>query len=71
MEVPAPMSGSVIELLVTPGDTVTVGQELLIIESMKMEIPLESPTAGTVAEILVTPPQPVSEGEPLLRIDEG
>lgn len=62
------MSGSVIELLVEPGDRVSVNQELLIIESMKMEIPLESPSAGTVAEILVTPPHPVSEGEILLRL---
>jgi len=69
MDIPAPMSGSVIELLVAVGDAVSEGQELLIIESMKMEIPLESPRAGTVAEIVVTPPQPVSEGELLLRIE--
>ncbi|HKS92005.1 MAG TPA: biotin/lipoyl-containing protein [Tepidiformaceae bacterium] len=69
MDIPAPMSGSVIELLVAVGDAVSVGQELLIIESMKMEIPLESPGAGTVAEIVVAPPQPVSEGELLLRIE--
>lgn len=68
MDIPAPMSGSVIELLVAPGDSVTRDQELLILESMKMEIPLESPVAGTVTEILVTPPHPVSEGELLLRI---
>ncbi len=69
MDIPAPMSGSVIELLVAVGDSVSEGQELLIIESMKMEIPLESPGAGTVAEIAVTPPQPVSEGDLLLRIE--
>ena len=69
MDIPAPMSGSVIELLVAVGDTVSEGQELLIIESMKMEIPLESPSAGKIAEIVVTPPQPVSEGELLLRLD--
>ena len=69
MDIPAPMSGSVIELLVAVGDAVSEGQELLIIESMKMEIPLESPRAGTIAAIVVTPPQPVSEGELLLRLE--
>lgn len=69
MNVPAPMSGSVIEILVAVGDRVSIGQELLILESMKMEIPLESPAAGTIAEIAVTPPHPVTEGELLLRID--
>jgi biotin carboxyl carrier protein len=44
MEVPAPMSGPVIEVLVEVGDAVSMGQELLILESMKMEIPFESPT---------------------------
>lgn len=71
MDIPAPMSGSVIEVLVSVGDHVTVGQELLIIESMKMEIPLESPTAGAIAEIVIEAPHPVSEGDLLLRITES
>lgn len=68
IDVPAPMAGSVKELLVTAGETVSANQELLILESMKMEIPLESPAAGTIAEILVTPAQRIDEGQVLFRL---
>ena len=63
------MAGSVKELLVATGDTVAADQELLIIESMKMEIPLESPAAGRVAEILVGPHTKIDEGQLLLRLE--
>ena len=62
------MAGSVKELLVAVGDSVNAGDELLIIESMKMEIPLESPVTGTVAEILTSAPQPIGEGDVLVRL---
>ena len=68
IDIPAPMAGSVKEILVAIGDPVTAGQEILIIESMKMEIPVESPAAGRVTEIPVSPPQVVEEGELLIRI---
>lgn len=68
-EIPAPMTGTVLEVLVSAGETVTAGQELLIVESMKMEIPLESPWAGTVAEVLVAAQQRIEEGELVLRIE--
>ena len=68
INVPAPMAGSVKELLVAVGDSVSAGDELLIIESMKMEIPLESPASGRVAEILTSAPQTIGEGEVLVRI---
>ena len=69
MDVPAPMAGSVKELLVAAGERVDAGQELLILESMKMEIPVESPSAGTIAAILVEPPQVIDEGDLLLQLD--
>jgi len=69
IDLPAPMAGSVKELLVAGGDVVRARQELLILESMKMEIPVESPSAGTVTEILVTAPQRIDEGQVLLRIE--
>jgi acetyl-CoA carboxylase biotin carboxyl carrier protein len=69
IDIPSPMAGSVKELLVTPGDAVAVTQELLIIESMKMEIPLESECAGTVTEVLVHPSQQIEEGQVLLRLE--
>ncbi|MEO6042948.1 MAG: acetyl-CoA carboxylase biotin carboxyl carrier protein subunit [Tepidiformaceae bacterium] len=69
INVPAPMAGSVKELLVTVGDSVSAGDELLIIESMKMEIPLESPVAGRIAEILTAAPEQISEGQVLIRLE--
>ena len=63
------MAGSIKEMLVTLGDVVTVEQELLVIESMKMEIPLESEIAGSVCEVLAHPADQISEGQVLLRIE--
>ncbi len=62
------MAGSVKELIVAVGDSVSAGDELLVIESMKMEIPLESPVGGTIAEILVTAPATIEEGQVLVRV---
>jgi biotin carboxyl carrier protein len=69
IDIPAPMAGSVKEVLVTPGDTVTEGAELLIIESMKMEVPLESPSGGTVVEVLVAEGAVIEEDHLLVRLD--
>ncbi len=71
LDVPAPMRGSVLEVLVNVGEDVTEGAELLVVESMKMEIPVESPGAGQVAEILVNPGDRVEEGDLLLRLNRG
>tara|TARA_B100000686_G_C16100906_1_gene623188 strand:- start:156 stop:386 length:231 start_codon:yes stop_codon:yes gene_type:complete len=71
LEVPAPMSGSILELLVSVGTEVSAGQELIVLESMKMEIPVESPVAGTVSEILISVEDAVEEGETILRIEES
>ncbi|WP_343386040.1 biotin/lipoyl-containing protein [Candidatus Amarobacter glycogenicus] len=68
-DLPAPMTGTVKELLVSLGDQVSVGDELVIIESMKMEIPVESPVSGTVVEFVVEPPGKVEEGDLLLRLE--
>ena len=69
VDVPAPMAGSVKELLVAVGDKIQSRQEIILIESMKMEIPVESPAEGTVTQILVTAPQRIEEGQLLLRIE--
>ncbi|WP_343387478.1 acetyl-CoA carboxylase biotin carboxyl carrier protein subunit [Candidatus Amarobacter glycogenicus] len=68
-DLPAPMTGTVKELLVSLGDQVSVGDELVIIESMKMEIPVESPVSGTIVEFVVEPPGKVEEGDLLLRLE--
>jgi len=69
VDVPAPMAGTLKELLVAVGDAVERSQELLIIESMKMEIPLESPESGRVLELVLEPPTRIDEGQVLLRLE--
>ena len=69
LDIPAPMSGSVLEVLVKPGDAVRARQDVLVLESMKMEIPVECPEAGTVAEVLVAPEENVEEGQTLVRVE--
>ena len=53
MKIRSPIAGSVVRVCVTLGDKVAVDDEVAIVESMKMEIPVLSEHAGTVAEILV------------------
>jgi biotin carboxyl carrier protein len=62
------VTGSVWKVVVGVGDPVSEGDVLLILESMKMEIPLESPVAGRVAELLVKPQDTVEEGQVLVVI---
>jgi acetyl-CoA carboxylase biotin carboxyl carrier protein len=51
------------------GDTVRVGDTLLIIEAMKVMNPIKSPRGGVVTQILVTDGQPVEYGEPMMIIE--
>jgi acetyl-CoA carboxylase biotin carboxyl carrier protein len=66
--VAAHITGTVWRIEVKPGDTVAPGQVLVILESMKMEMPVESPVAGTVQEVLVSEEQAVAEGDPLVTL---
>ena len=68
IEVKSPISGTVWQVLVSVGQTVGEEEDLLILESMKMEIPVAAPEAGTVVEILAEPNQPVAEGQVLVRL---
>ena len=52
-DIQANMSGTVSEVLVKENDAVEEGQEVIILESMKMHIPIKSPVAGTVSAVLV------------------
>ncbi len=69
MEVKAPMVGKVIEIVVEAGGQVEAEDDLLIIESMKMEIPVAAPRAGTVRQLMVAAGDTVSEGDVLLIMD--
>jgi acetyl-CoA carboxylase biotin carboxyl carrier protein len=68
-EIRAPITGSMWKVLVGVGDTVTDGDELMIIESMKLEIPVEAEDDGVVARIHVAAGDAVSEGQLLLELD--
>ncbi len=63
----SPTPGS--DAFVQPGQRVTAGQTLLIIEAMKTMNPIPAPRAGTVLEVLVGDAQPVEFGEPLVVLE--
>ena len=67
-DVAAHITGTVWEIKVNVGDSVSEGQALVVLESMKMEMPVESESAGKVTEIHVKEGQPVTEGDPLVTL---
>ncbi|MDP9431486.1 MAG: biotin/lipoyl-binding carrier protein [Actinomycetota bacterium] len=68
-EVLSEMVANVWKVLVAQGDTVDVGDVLVILESMKMEIPVEAPVAGTVTELRVAENDVVQEDDVIAIID--
>ncbi len=64
----AHITGTVWKIEVKMGDTVAEGQTVVILESMKMEMPVESTAAGRVTAILIKEGQSVEEGAPLLEL---
>ena len=68
-EVLAEMVANVWRVLVAPGDAVGEGDPLAILESMKMEIPVESPLAGTVREVRVQEGDTVQEGDVIAVVE--
>ena len=62
LRVRSEIAGSVWKIEVAVGDAVAEDDPLLILESMKMEIPLLAPRAGVVREILVVEGEPIAEG---------
>jgi len=68
MDVPAHITGTVWKVEVSVGQKVAAGDVLVILESMKMEMPVEAPGAGTVEKVLVAEGQAVDEGQILLTI---
>ena len=64
----APMPGLVLRIPVEPGNQVSQGQGVLVLEAMKMENEIKAPAAGIVESIQVTPGQAVEKGEVLIRL---
>ena len=69
MEVRAELTATVWKVVVEQGATVAEGDELVILESMKMEIPVVAPLAGTVKELCVGEEDRISEGDVVAVID--
>ena len=65
----AHITGTVWKIQVKEGDQVEEEQQVVILESMKMEMPVESPAAGRVARIAVSSGQPVEEGATLVELE--
>lgn len=63
------VTGKVWKIEVSEGDQVSAGDVLIILESMKMEIPIESPESGTVKEILVAAEESIDEDQVVAIID--
>jgi acetyl-CoA carboxylase biotin carboxyl carrier protein len=68
-DVEAHITGTVWKIEVAVGDTVDEGDTVVILESMKMEMPVEAEDAGTVKEISVEEGQAVSEGDTLVVLE--
>lgn len=66
----APMPGVLLEVNVKPGDTVTRGQQVAILDAMKMHNVIGASQAGTVAEVFVAAGQSVDHDTPLLKYGE-
>ena len=64
----AEMAGKVLEICVVEGDPVSEDQDLVIIESMKMQIPVGSPEEGTVLKVFVVSEQFLNEGDPIIEL---
>jgi acetyl-CoA carboxylase biotin carboxyl carrier protein len=67
-EITASMAGTVWQVLVSEGDEVTAGQTVVILESMKMEIPVDAIEAGTVDAIKFASGDFVNEGDVLVTL---
>jgi len=66
----APLDGKVFQLKIKAGDQVEDGEEILVIEAMKMETPIFTPCDGTVREVRVKEGDNVLENDVLAIIDE-
>jgi biotin carboxyl carrier protein len=69
MALAAPMPATVVLINVEPGQQVSTGDVLIVLEAMKMELPIKAPRGGTVKTLSCTQGQLVQAGVPLLELD--
>lgn len=69
-EISAPMPGDIVQIMVDIGDHVTVGQEVCVLEAMKMKNVLRASRPGVVKSILVSLGQSVNYGDVLIKYEE-
>ena len=65
----SPMPGRVISIMVRPGDKVSVGDEVCVVEAMKMEQSIRAPMDGIVKTVHVQPMDSVSTDDPLIELE--
>ena len=65
----APMHGTLLEVLVKPGDVVEAGDPVAVLEAMKMETRVTATAAGTVKEVNTKPGSVVEAGEPIAVVE--
>ena len=70
IEIKSEITGTVWQLKAKPGDKVEAGDTLIVIESMKMEIPVITEDPGTVTDILVKEKDPVAEGQVVAILED-
>jgi len=68
-EVKAHITGVVFQIAAKAGDAVTAGDPVIVLESMKMEIPVEAPRSGRLKEIIVAEGQTVQEGDTIALLE--
>lgn len=69
LEIRSEVAGTVFQVEVSAGTRVAAGDTLLILESMKMEIPVDAPRDGTVVKVAVAEKEVVKEGQVLLVLE--
>lgn len=68
MNIEAPVAGVVTKILVGPGESVANNQDVIVIEAMKMQLPIASEISGTVDSVLVSENDAVQKGQALISL---
>jgi acetyl-CoA carboxylase biotin carboxyl carrier protein len=71
MHITAHMAGTIFQVNVQKGDVVQAGDEVIVLESMKMEMPIAALADGTVTEVRVQPGDVVQEDDVLVVLDDA